>query len=394
MAGDGAHDDGRQGRESGARILLVISASPDPDLVSRIAEDRFPRKDYLELAKATNGQILFRSVVSQHPISRIVARLLGVPAAQAALAFMRRREFDVVFTDAENIGLWLALLFKVFRVRRRHVMIGHLPSTSWKQLFFRYLKVHSHIDSIICHSSLQRRLLIGQQGVPAERVVLLPYAVDERFWRPAAAAPAGPICSAGLEFRDYRTLIAAVRDLPLDVVIAAASHWSKRDNEANQIALPPNVQVTALNYEDLRRLYAQSRFVVVPLKEVDFQAGITTILEAMAMGKAIVVTQTRGQRDVVRGETGLPLPVVGRPPSGFPDFENECGASADQTGLYVPPGDSGLLRQAIEQLMAHPDQAMELGARGRRLIECLMTLDQYVARIAALLRAGDHIVTR
>lgn len=386
MAGASAQDEGRKGRDGLARILLVISATPDAELDARIAEDRFPRKDYLELARATNGRILFRSEVTEHLASRVVARLLSVSVAQAVLAFMRRGEFDVVFTDAENIGLPLALLFKVCRVRRRHIMIGHLPSTRWKHYFFRYLKVQSHIDTIICHSSLQRWMLIQRQGVPAERVVLLPYAVDERFWRPAATLPSGPICSVGLEFRDYPTLIAAMRGLNVDVTIAAASHWSRRENEANQVSLPANVHLTALNYEDLRRLYAQSRFVVVPLKDVDFQAGITTILEAMAMGKALIVTQTRGQRDVVRGEEGLPPPVAGGPPPGFPELEVECGAGAAQTGIYVPPGDAVLLRQAIEHLIAHPDRATELGANGRRLIDCLMTLDQYVARITALLR--------
>ena len=36
------------------------------------------------------------------------------------------------------------------------------------------------------------------------------------------------ICTAGLEFRDYPTLIEAVRGLDARVVIAAASPWSKR----------------------------------------------------------------------------------------------------------------------------------------------------------------------
>jgi hypothetical protein len=39
---------------------------------------------------------------------------------------------------------------------------------------------------------------------------------------------------------------------------------------------------------------ARSSVVVVPLFDVDFHAGITTILEAMAMGKAVIVTHSMG----------------------------------------------------------------------------------------------------
>ena len=38
-------------------------------------------------------------------------------------------------------------------------------------------------------------------------------------------------------------------------------------------------------------MYARARLVVVPLHDVDFDAGVTTITEAMAMGKAVVATQ-------------------------------------------------------------------------------------------------------
>jgi len=115
-----------------------------------------------------------------------------------------------------------------------------------------------------------------------------------------SARRAARFCSVGLEFRDYPTLISAVAGLDLELVIAAASYWSKRGNTAEGMPLPANVRVTALDYERLRELYAQSLFVVVPLYNVEFQAGITVILEAMAMGKAVIVTQTRGQTDVVR----------------------------------------------------------------------------------------------
>ena len=79
--------------------------------------------------------------------------------------------------------------------------------------------------------------------MPAKKVALLPYFADERFWDPAlampdASAPRPMICSAGLEFRDYTTLIAATRDLDVDVRIGAASHWARHNAFSASSELP------------------------------------------------------------------------------------------------------------------------------------------------------------
>ncbi|MCL4545313.1 MAG: glycosyltransferase family 4 protein [Chloroflexi bacterium] len=366
------------------RILLVISATPDSNLNRKVSEDQSPRKDYVELARALGAKVLFRTDVQRHPLLRLLAGHRSLPVAQAFLAFLRRRDFDIIFTDAENIGLPLALFLKMTRSPQRHVMLGHLLTTRWKRWFLRGMHLHTHIDAIVCHSSLQRWHLIHTLHVPPERVSLLPYQVDERFWRPGDEPLASKICAVGLELRDYSTLIEAVRGLDVHVVIAAASYWSRRKDETEGRTLPSNVTVTRFNYQDLRQLYAECRFVVVPLHECEFQAGITVILEAFAMGKTVIVSQTRGQRDVVRGPHGLPrsddLPIE----PGFP-----YGATSDhcaaQTGTYVHPHDHNELREAIIYLLNHPDDVAAWGRNGRRFIESTMTLDHFVQRLSRLI---------
>src|SRR4029079_2076138 len=103
----------------------------------------------------------------------------------------------------------------------------------------------------------------------------------------------------------------------VDMSIAAVSPWSKREDSSAGIAVPANVTARGYDLFALRQLYADSAFVVVPLEVTDFQAGITPILEAMSMGKAVICTRTPGQTDtIVDGETGI----------------------------YVEPGDPGALR--------------------------------------------------
>jgi glycosyltransferase involved in cell wall biosynthesis len=370
------------------RILLVISADPAPDTFGEIAAGRQPRKDYLALRDALTADLLTPSMATTTGASRALARTGGKAAALAWAAFQRRNDYDTIFTDNEGTGLPLALLLRSARSGRpRHVCLSHYLSTASKRALFQ-LGAGWRIDRLIVHSTAQSRVAVETLGMPAKQIALLPYFADERFWDPALAPPdvsaSRPmICSAGLEFRDYTTLIAAARDLDVDVRIGAASHWARHNAFGASSTLPANVTVSSYNYQQLRDLYARARFVVVPLRDVDNQAGITTILEAMAMGKAIVVTRTRGQTDVVRDwRSG-----AAAPPPGFlaaPELDQTLGALP--TGWYVQPDDSDDLRDAISYLLAHPAVAEEMGANARRVVAGCFGLDAFVARFASLLR--------
>jgi glycosyltransferase involved in cell wall biosynthesis len=93
------------------------------------------------------------------------------------------------------------------------------------------------------------------------------------------------------------------------------------------------------------------------LEDVEFQAGVTTILEAMSMGKAVVCSSTRGQTDVIE------------------DGKN---------GAYVPPGNPDALRTAISELLADPERADDLGRCGRQYVEQLCDVTIYAQRLAEI----------
>lgn len=391
------------------RTLLVISAQPSPDLPQAIAEGREPRRDYYALHTALDADLLFRDDGSRTRIGRMLARIGGARLALAWEALRRSHTYDVVYTDGENVGLPFALLLKLRALLRRstkqprHVMLTHYLSTRQKRLLFR-LGAGSHVDRLIVHSAAQEALARDALGMAAERVVRLPYFTDEHFWRAhtedkdeAARVAAGGeqrpmICAVGLEFRDYTTLVEAVRDISVDVRIAAASTWSHHSAFDGAPELPEHVTVQGYSYLPLRDLYAAARFVVVPLREVDNQAGITVILEAMAMGKAVIVSGTRGQTDVVRDRRNSGRGRIEREWwPGFvdaPEVMETLGHLA--TGFYVRPGDAAELSRAIAYLLAHPDLAEEMGRNGRRVVEEIFGLDAFAARFASVMR-GESV---
>lgn len=367
------------------KVLLVISA--DDVGAPRTCG---PRKDYDLLASTLTAATIDRSHVERSGLWRRLARWVGVPALQAFLAFRERERYDVIVTDGEHIGLPLALLLKLVRSKVGHLTIGHRITAGKKRPFFKWLKAHSHMTYIALHSRVQYELAIRELGIPAEQLALIPYQVDASFWCPQPVVEERLICSAGLEFRDYPTLLSAVEGLDVEVVIGAASHWSKRANTATDTALPGNVRVAAFDYPALRDLYARSSIVVVPLDDIDFQAGVTTILEAMAMAKPVIVTHSLGQTDVVedrRTATRGALPRM-RPQSLVRNFADLAGITLEPTGLYVPPEDPAALRRAIDHLLEHPEERRRLGAAGRQTVERLLTVEHFAARIRHLVNAA------
>ena len=184
-----------------------------------------------------------------------------------------------------------------------------------------------------------------------------------KFFAPGSVQPAPTlrpqICSVGMERRDYPTLLKAVEGLDVQVVIAAASPWSKYKDTTTGQRIPDNVAVRKFSQYELRQLYSDSRFLVMPLEPVEFQAGVTAILEAMAMAKPIICSRVVGQTDAVR---------------------------EGDTGRYVPPGDPLALRTEIVRMLAEPERAARLGAAGRQRVEREMGLDLYVERIGRIVR--------
>jgi glycosyltransferase involved in cell wall biosynthesis len=375
------------------RILFVVSADLPTD--RPIISDG-PRKDYIALIESLHPTVLDRTRVRRSAAGRLAERLFGTAVTQALLAFRQHRRYDVVITDGEHIGIPLALMLKAVGATVAHVTIGHRLSTPKKRPFFRWLRVHSHMNRIALHSKLQYDIATTELGIPRDQVMVIPFQTDTAFWRPQSVPEERLVSSAGLEHRDYRTLFQAVEGLDADVVIGAASQWSRQPNTAIGPEHPANVTVDSFDYAALRDVFARSSVVVVPLFDVDFQAGITTILEAMAMGKAVVVTRAAGQTDVVedrRLDTGG-TPAGPRPLSLLRELAQQAGLPVEPNGLYVPPSDPAALRRAIEYLLDHPDERAQLGAAARRTVERFMSVEHFAARMGAWVegatRGVDH----
>jgi glycosyltransferase involved in cell wall biosynthesis len=347
------------------RVVLTVSGVIAADIREQIASGKRPRADYVELARRFNAELLdyaaARTIAGR--AGTMLEKLAGPNLVLAYACWKIRKGCHAIVTDGEQVGLPLAAFLKFTPgTRPRHLMIVHVLSEPKKTAFLDWLGVQSAIDRFMTYSRWQQRFIMERWKLGHDRVLWTPFMVDQEFFSPKHVTPASPlrqqVCAVGLERRDYETLLRAVEDLDVHVVIAAASPWAKRAEGVATSKVPDNVTVRKFTQYELRQLYADSCFMIMPLENVKFQAGVTAILEGMAMGKAVICSRVPGQTDVV---------VEG------------------DNGRYVPPGDPAALRTEIRRLLSDPEEAARLGANGRKLIEREMNLDLYAQRLAGYL---------
>jgi glycosyltransferase involved in cell wall biosynthesis len=342
-------------------LLGMARSAPERGRIGRLERaDAHPR--VLLFEDRLGGEWLECEYAKTAPLSkRILYRRLPEWVAQVFEVYARRRRYDAVVSWGEKQSLLFALLLTLSASRTRHVPLLYWISPPKKALLLRL--VHSRIAHIVTWSSVQHEIAVHRLGIPASRITLTRHPVDHRFWRPFDTTT-DMICAAGNEMRDYATLIQAMRGLDIACHIAVkevASGTSRKVTRKGAILatseLPNNVTVGSKSYPELRALYARSRCVVVPLRETDTDNGVTSILEAMAMGKAVICSRVRGQVDVI--EEG-------------------------KTGIFVPQGDPQALAQAIQYLWERPELANQMGEAGRQRVEQRHTIDQFVETVGTV----------
>jgi glycosyltransferase involved in cell wall biosynthesis len=334
-----------------SRFLMLVSAHAGDGLRGEVSGGRRPCPEYLRLEHRHGVELLDWSRLGTPPNGRSVTA--SVRHARAALP--RLPLFDAVFSDGEHVGVPLALEMRWRRLQIPHLMLGHHLSTRAKRPVFRYLRPQARMSRVLVHSCRQLELAGSELTISPDRLAFVQYGVDTDFWSPRPGQEEALVLAVGREHRDYGTLVAACEGLPARVVVAAGSLFSPRAHQAGPGAWPANFDVAFAEPVRLRELYARASVVVVPLVPNDFQAGVTVILEAMAMAKPVVVTATPSQRDLI--DDGV-------------------------TGVLVPAGDPARMGDAIAGLLASTAERRRLGDNARAAADPAFGLDVYADALA------------
>jgi glycosyltransferase involved in cell wall biosynthesis len=199
-------------------------------------------------------------------------------------------------------------------------------------------------------------------GVDPSRVVFTPFCYT--LTEDELAAPtsdAGGVFSGGDSMRDYDPLLAAASILPVNVTLAV------KQVRAAWGDLPANVHAKTVSHEGFVELMRHAGVVVVPLRAgIERAAGQQTYLNAMALGKVVITTDSPGARDYI---------------------------DDGSTGIIVPAGDERSLTAALRRTLdpSRRREMEEIGARARAVVRSRFRPVDYVRE---LIEVADKVSRR
>ena len=274
--------------------------------------------------------------------------------------------YDAVVSMSEPVLLVLALRKRRVRNGAALVLImmgadkrierSRLPEVTRRMLCWLFRR----LSAVIVIGEGERDYLLSQQLVDPTRIHLVQFGVDTKFWTLGEGGGEQEYLLAvgNDDGRDYDTLLQAVGLHKLRL-------HTMRPLGVNGI--PSTVTLTrgdwagrALSDEQLRDLYRGSRFVVTPLYDSAQPQGQSVTLQAMACGKAVILSRTRGlwSRELMR-------------------HLHNC--------YLVPPGDVAALRAAIDRLDQDEELRAGLGRAARRSVEQHFSSNMMAERIGKVL---------
>jgi hypothetical protein len=223
---------------------------------------------------------------------------------------------DVVFATVDTLGIPLALLARIGFVRTPAVYaaiglperLEQLRGTPARRLF---LGAYRRLHTIVAYGAGEVEALRAWLGSDGPLVEFVPFGVDAEVFRPEPSrVPTTDVVSAGSDPRRDFALLADVA--------ARRPEWSihvvgSRDNARQLASVPANLTTEVeIPFADVRDRLARARVVALPVRENTYSGATTVLLQAMALGKPVVVSRTAAIADGYQLEDGVNCRLVPR----------------------------------------------------------------------------------
>ncbi|MEL6928752.1 MAG: glycosyltransferase family 4 protein [Cyanobacteria bacterium J06600_6] len=328
-----------------------------------------PRFDLSLLAKSLNATLITPASYPIKLIDRIGANLAGTPEnwAYAREIASQLTSDDVIFCPGEEIGIPLASICRGKPNRPKIVVWFHRITGLQAKAALKLLKIEDAIDLAVVSSTANQRFLQNYLNLASEKILLWWNPIDVSYFSSKTFSVNNPrplIVSSGLERRDYKLLAAATENLNLDVKVAGFSQFQSRVARNFPKVMPKNMSNRRYHLSELVKLYHRADLVVLCLRENDGTCGVTVLSEAMACGKAVVCTRTKGLSDYLDNQDAI---------------------------ITVKPGDVTDLREALQSLLNNPAEAKLRGQRAYKLVKERCDVESQIDVLAKFMKTLEAV---
>ena len=274
----------------------------------------------------------------------------------------------VIVTTADNVGLPASALKykKRYSSPLIYVSIG-LPERLRNVAAIcgrraeRYRRQLASVDCFIAYGYGEAKWLKEWLGAGAD-VRFVPFGVETDYFDNSKITQGSvkevDVLSVGADpQRDYALLISVAKALPeisFRVVTTRVVEPIFSDS-------PRNIEILCdISLDSYRSELAAAKLVVLPVKQNSYTGATTTLLQAMALKRPVIVTRT----DAIYKGYGL-----------------ENGKNC----ILVNPDDESGLIDGIRNLLKDTDKAERIGASAGRHVREYLTWEHYVQRISAII---------
>lgn len=216
-------------------------------------------------------------------------------------------------------------------------------------------KAFRQADGLAVFTDAEQGLYADYFAIERDKLLRAPWGVAPPLKDVQPKAVEGDYFAAlGGEARDYSTLCEAARALPETRFVAVA-----RPHNFEGLNPPDSLEVRFnLPFEEAWGVVQHARAAIVPLRSRETPCGLVTLIGAMHLGKAQIVTDAAGAADYLQD---------------------------GETGLLVPAGDATALADAVRRLEGDPALAARLGKAAQDFAAAQCSEARTVAFFEALL---------
>ncbi|MBW4560982.1 MAG: glycosyltransferase family 4 protein [Mojavia pulchra JT2-VF2] len=296
---------------------------------------------------------------------------LGGYLDQELRIFFNLSQYDLVYSGNTDTTFILSYLRYLGIFKKPIICVLHHTLQPNRLRHKTVVKGH---DRLLCLSNKIKSDIEMNFSINQDKLEVLEWGFDLSFYDNQAKkyniANSKPelIISAGHTLRDYDTLVRSFTDINYRLHIYSSEHNIPKISD-----IPSNITFKcgsflgkhALEYGELVAEYGKAYAVAIPL-DIPFeesntvtQIGLTSLLEAMVLGKAVVMTRSKH------------ISI---------DIEKEG------IGIWVDYKDVKGWQQAISYLLEHPRETIEMGKKGRQLCESKYNLESFSSKLAGILK--------
>lgn len=269
--------------------------------------------------------------------------IIGFHILQGIRAFITSRNYDLIICHGAQSALFLAFLRSIFGRRLPpYLVIDVSAFNRGRNSIFEITPIRLAARSINCvvyHAKVQEEHYRKHIPFLLRRSKFVPFGADHFFFQPLEVKKENYILSIGHNWRDWDTLIKAFQRLKTDLhlKIIGDQNISVPEGISSRVQCLPYIKIG-----DLKTAMAQASFVVLPLPYFSHAYAQMTLLQSMAMGKAVIVSRVPGIIDYVK---------------------------ANENALLVEPSNILDLKNKMEYLLAEPEKKKALEKKARETIE-------------------------